>query len=150
MSETEAADPDATRAWARERRAAFEIQPLVEMHDGRRVAVGFELHLYAQLAMDGDAAARVADARDTHERLAAPPRSTLTAEHPAARVEISPSRAAAKLRPQAGYRPEMAVEGRILRREETFEPLDAGSRERLAPLEERLLALGLRRSGWGA
>ena len=62
MSETEAADPDATRAWARERRVAFEIQPLVEMHDGRRVAVGFELHLYAQLAMDGDAAARVADA----------------------------------------------------------------------------------------
>ena len=44
----------------------------------------------------------------------------------------------------------MAVEGRILRREETFEPLDAGSRERLAPLEERLLALGLRRGGWGA
>lgn len=139
-----------TRTWTCARRAAFEILPIEQMHDGRRVAVGFELNLYARLALDGDEGQRERDAAETHARLVALLRSVLTREHATARVEVSPRRGAAKLRPESGYRPEIALEARILRREETFLPLPTSTRQRLQPLEERLLDLGLRRGGWGA
>ena len=42
-------DDAATRVWARENRAAWELAPLVEMHEGRAVQVGFRLHLYARV-----------------------------------------------------------------------------------------------------
>jgi hypothetical protein len=80
MGEWAGMTPDEARLRARARRAAFEVQPLVEAHDGQRVTVGFEVNLYAGLAT----------------------------EHPTARVQ------------------------------------------KLQPLEDALLDLGLRRGGWGA
>lgn len=150
MGESAGMNPDEARLWARARRAAFEVQPLVEAHDGQRVTVGFEVNLYAGLATEGDAEERSRDAEETHARLVGLLESVLTAEHPTARVEIAPRRAGVKLRPEAGYRPEIVAEARIARRSETFEPLAGETRQKLQPLEDALLDLGLRRGGWGA
>ena len=44
-----AIDLEATRTWAKENRAAWDLGRLVEMHEGKPVQVGYTLTLYARV-----------------------------------------------------------------------------------------------------
>ncbi len=46
--------------WAREKRVAFEVAPLVEMREGEKLQVGFTLTLYAAVPMELPAGAAFA------------------------------------------------------------------------------------------
>jgi hypothetical protein len=136
--------------WAREHKACFDVQPLVEVHKGQKVQLGFELSLYAELPMDVPPPERRERGVALQQALREILESVVTAEHPTARLDIEPPRTAAKLRPETGLAPEVELRARITRREESFAPIGPDARQGLAPIEDRLLGLGLRRGSWGS
>ena len=135
--------------WARVHKACFEILPLIEMHKGEKVQVGFELSLFAQIPTD----APVAEGRQRSLEVCATLREILESlvgpEHATVRLEVGPVSPTEKLRPEAGYAPEVELSAQIVRRHETFEPVPQDSREVLAFLEAGLNALGLREGSAG-
>ena len=130
--------------WARAHKACFDVQPLIEMHKGEKVQVGFELRLYAQMpprgqGVDERGARILGTLREMLQSVVGP-------DHPVARLEIAwPS--AARVRPETGMTPEVELLARIVRRSGTFEPVPQDARQNLAFLEEGLIALGMKRGG---
>jgi hypothetical protein len=139
--------PDRTEpsAWARAHKACFEIQPLIEVHDGKKVQVGFELSLYAQMDMKAPPGEAKQGHAETYRRLREMLESVVGPEHPVARLDIAPLRAAAKLRPETGFAPEIELSARVVRKHDTFEAVPAEARAGLGFLEDGLLALGIAR-----
>jgi len=128
--------------WAKAHKACFDVQPLIEMHKGEKVQVGFELRLYAQMPPDGERAG--AASMEIYGRLREMLESVVGPDHPVARLEIS-SPSAARVRAETGMTPEIELSARIVRRQGTFEPVPPDARENLAFLEHGLIGLGLRR-----
>jgi hypothetical protein len=131
--------------WVRAHKASFEIHPLVELHKGEQVEVGFEINLFARM----DRTVPAEEARQSnlaiHHTLREMLESLVGPEHPTARLEVGPLRTAATLRSKRDFAPEVELQARVIRRGETFAPVPEGARGRLAFLEDGLLALGLRR-----
>jgi hypothetical protein len=132
-------------AWARAHKASFEIQPLVERHKGKQVEVGFEVSLFARMDRDVPAEEARPSNLAIYHKLREMLESLVPADHPVARLDVGPLRTAAKLRSKRDFAPEVELSARVIRRRETFEPVAADARARLAFLEDGLLALGLRR-----
>jgi hypothetical protein len=135
--------------WARAHKACFEILPLIEMHKGEKVQVGFELSLFAQIPPEVSLAEASQRSLEIGERLREMLESLVGPEHPTARLDIGPVSPAETLRPEAGYAPEVELSAQIVRRHETFEPVPQDSRELLAFLEAGLNALGLHQGSAG-
>ena len=65
-----------------------------------------------------------------------------------ARLEVDPFDAAARLRPETQFAPEVLLSARLFHGSDLLVPVEAGERERLKPLEERLHELGLKPRSW--
>lgn len=134
-------------AWTREHRVAYELAPLLEMRRGEKVPAGFTLSLYAAIPMELPAGAERQQAyRELLGELQALLEAAVPAEKRSARVELDPPRTAL-LRPENEFKPEVGLTWRLFHPGEPA-PATAEDRERLAALEKRLAALGLKRGHW--
>ena len=137
------------RTWAEEVKAAWEVTPLIEMEKGSPVQVGFELSLFARVPNDvppgTDPQAAVEALWDRMREIA---ESLLPLAGPDARIEIDPFEAAARLRPETQFAPEVLLSARLYHGSNLLQPVRAGDRELLKPLEDRLHDLGLKPRTW--
>jgi hypothetical protein len=144
-----AIDPAECRTWAQQARAAWEVSPLVEMERGAQVQVGFELELYARVPTEVPPSAESQDAFEAlWDRLREIAESLLPLAGADARLEVDPFEAAARLRPETQFTPEVLLSARLFHGSDLLAPVKPGDRERLKPIEERLHELGLRARSW--
>jgi hypothetical protein len=139
-------DVASTRSWAKENKAAWEVEPLFEMHDGERIQVGFQLDLYARLPGGLPTSEQAFGAFWDRLREIAESLLPLVGSH--ARMALDPFDAAGRLRPETGFAPEVLLQARLFHASDSFEPLDEGDRDRMRSIEERLKELGLRPRSW--
>jgi hypothetical protein len=139
-------DVDATRSWAKEHKAAWEVEPLFEMRGAERVQVGYELDLYVRLPAGLPTAEQAFTALWDCLREIAESLLPLVGEQ--ARMEVEPFEAAGRLRPETGFAPEVLLQARLFHATDYFAPAGDQDRDRLRPIEERLAQLGLRARSW--
>jgi hypothetical protein len=139
-------DVASTHSWAKENKAAWEVEPLTEMHDGERVQVGFALDLYARLPAGLPTAEQAFGA--LWDRLREIAESLVPLVGPQARMEVDPFEAAGRLRPETGFAPEVLLQARLFHASDYFAPLSDQDRDRMRPIEGRLTELGLRARSW--
>jgi uncharacterized protein YecE (DUF72 family) len=136
--------------WSRTHKACWEVGPLVDLHEGRKVQVGFEFSIFAQfpatVTSSDERMVAFPKLRAQLEELAA---AVFPAEGPVARFEVAPIETAVRLRSEAEFAPEMLLTVRVFHKQEYFQAVDASARQRLAPLEDRLKAHGLKARAWG-
>ena len=137
------------RNWAQQAKAAWEVTPLIEMERGAQVQVGFELSLFARVPTDlppsADPQAAVEALWDRMREIA---ESLAPLAGTDARVEVDPFEAAARLRPDTQFAPEILLSARLFHGSDLLAPVEPGDRERLKPLEDRLHELGLKQRSW--
>lgn len=138
-----------TQAWARSNRAAWELRPLVEMVRGERRQVGFVLNLYARIPVE----MRPSPERDravlaTWDRLREIAVSLAGLGREGEQVEVAPFDAAARLRSENHFEPEVLLESRIVHPARYLDAVAPDEREHLQPLEQRLRELGIRPGHW--
>jgi hypothetical protein len=142
-------DPDEAREWARENRAAWELSPFVQMHQGQPVQVGYTLTLYARVPTEIPPSRERREAvLATWDRLRGIADALVAQEPEGTDIEVDAYDAEERFRRENGFRSEVTLYARIVHEKDYFAPVEAGDRERLRPLEERLRALGLRRDHW--
>jgi hypothetical protein len=144
-----AIDPAETRVWAAENKAAWELMPLIEMHRGERVQVGYELDLYARVPTEvaaGEDGERAMEA--IWDRLREIAESLVPAGSTVTRIDVDPFEAADRLRPETQFAPEILLKARLFHASDYFAPVREDDRQRLKPLEDRLHELGLRARSW--
>jgi hypothetical protein len=151
LSQPEDAGGDAgTQSWARQTMAAWELTPLVEMHKGERVQVGYELELYARIPADRPAGdeqrQHVVEALWDKLREIAESLPPALGEH--ARIEVEPFEAADRLRPETDFAPEVLLKARLFHASDYFAPVGEDDRRRMKTIEEQLSGLGLRARSW--
>jgi hypothetical protein len=111
------------------------------------VQSGFTLSLYAAVPMHLPAGAeRQAAGRKLWDELKALAEAVVPEAERGARVELDPPHTAL-LRPENEFKPEVGLTWRIFHPGEPT-PVTAEDRDRLAVLEKRLAALGLKRGRW--
>jgi hypothetical protein len=144
-----AIDPAECRTWAQQAKAAWEVTPLIEMERGAQVQVGFELSLFARVPVDlppdSDREAAVERIWDRMREIA---ESLVPLAGKDARLEVDPFEAAARLRPETQFAPEVLLSARLFHGSDLLAPVRTGDRERLKPLEDRLHDLGLKSRSW--
>jgi hypothetical protein len=144
-----AIDPAECRAWAAQAKAAWEIAPLVEVEKGVQVQVGFELNFFARVPTDlPPGPERQAAVERLWDRLRGIAESLLPLAGADARIEADPFEAAARLRPDTQFAPEVLLSARLFHGADLLAPVRPGDRERLKPLEDRLHELGLKARSW--
>jgi hypothetical protein len=131
-------------AWAREHRACFQNAAMTEAVKGERVQVGFSLTLYVAAPLEStsgpDRMQAVGKLWDELKELAAdvaPPeeRTALVQLEQAARVV---------LRPENEFKPEVGLTFNVFPRASGLAGVTNADRERMAAIEKRLLALGVK------
>lgn len=144
-----AVDAASCRIWAGEVKAAWEVTPLIEMEKGAAVQVGFELNLFARVP-EGlpPGPERQAGVETLWDRMREIAESLVPLAGPDARIEVDPYEAAARLRPETQFAPEMLLSARLYHGSNLLAPIEPGDRELLKPLEERLHELGLKQRSW--
>lgn len=136
---------DEWREWAREHRARYEVRPLVAMQGDRRVQVGFEFELAASLpAATAAGTSREPAIRNVMTTLADLARRVFPAEGEVARFELAPAHGVAQLCKETGFRPEVRRAVKIVHREDVWQSVEEGDRERLVPFERRFKELGVK------
>jgi hypothetical protein len=142
-------DPAECRTWAEHAKAAWEVTPLVEQQKGERVQVGFELGLFGRIPIEiPPGPERQAAAERVWDRLREIAESLLPLAGVDGRIEVDPYEAAARLRPETQFAPEMLLTARLFHGSDLLAPAKEGDRERLRPLEDRLHDLGLKPRSW--
>jgi hypothetical protein len=142
-----AIDPAECREWAQQVKAAWEVSPLVEMERGTQVQVGFELELYARIPAELPPSDKGEEASEAiWDRLREIAESLLPLAGANARLEVDPFEAAARLRPETQFAPEVLLSARLFHGSDLLAPVQPGDRERLKPVEDRLLELGLKKA----
>jgi hypothetical protein len=137
------------RIWAQEAKAAWELRPLVDQQKGERIQVGFEIDLYARLPIDvPPGPQRQASAERLWDRLREIAEQLLPVAGVDGRLEVDPYEAAARLRPETQFAPEMLLTARLFHGSDHRVAVKEGDRERLKPLEDRLHDLGLKPHSW--
>jgi len=142
-------DPAECRTWAQQAKAAWEVTPLIALEKGVQVQVGFELSLFARMPTDlPPGAGRQAVVENLWDRMREIAESLLPLAGADARVEVDPYEAAARLRPETQFAPEILLSARLFHGSNLLEPSKPGDRERLKPIEDRLHELGLKPRSW--
>jgi hypothetical protein len=142
-------DPAECRAWAQQVKAAWDVSPLIEMERGQQVQVGFELELYARVPTEvPPSMERLSAVEAIWDRLRAIAESLLPLAGRDARLEVDPFDAAARLRPETQFAPEVLLSARLFHGPDLLAPVRPGDRERLKPVEDRLGELGLKARSW--
>lgn len=132
-------------AWSKEHKACFEITPMIEMYEGQKLQVGYEVNLFAQIVPGPDSARLFGE---TWEKLKGIAQMLLPPEATKARLEVAPYRPAARLRPENEMAPEVMLGARIFHAAEYFKTVTEQERAALSGLEKRLTALGLKQGHW--
>lgn len=144
-----AIDPAECRAWAAQAKAAWEVTPLIALERGTQVQVGFELSLFARVPTEiPPGPERQAAVERLWDRLREVAESLLPLAGADGRIEVDPFEAAARLRPETQFAPEVLLSARLFHGPDLLVPVQAGDRERLKPLEDRLHDLGLKARSW--
>ena len=144
-----AIDPAECRTWAQQARAAWEVTPLLEQRKGERIQVGFELNLFARMPTEiPPGPERQAAVERLWDRLREIAESLLPLAGVDGRIDVDPFEAAARLRPETQFAPEMLLTARVYHGSDLTVPAKEGDRERLKPLEDRLQDLGLKARSW--
>ena len=142
-------DAAESRIWARQVKAAWELRPLIDQQKGQRIQVGFELELYARVPTEvPPGAERQAGAERLWDQLREIAELLLPLAGADCRLEVDPYEAAARLRPETQFAPEMLLTARLFHGSDLRIPAKEGDRERLKPLEDRLHDLGLKSRSW--
>jgi hypothetical protein len=141
-------DDEATRAWAIEKKACWEIVPLVERHHGELMQVGFDLSLFARIPDLPAGDERFAEVHAMWDRLREIADSLGGLLAGDGRIEVDPFEEAGRLRPETGFAPEIMLQARLFHSAEYFTPPSAADRARLRPIEQRLGELGLHAKAW--
>jgi hypothetical protein len=142
-------DPAECRIWAQQTKAAWDVSPLIEMERGAPIQVGFELELYARVPTEAPPSAEGQDAVEAiWDRLREIAESLLPLAGADGRIEVDPYEAAARLRPETQFTPEVLLSARLFHGADLLVPMEEGDRERLKPLEDRLHELGLKARSW--
>jgi hypothetical protein len=116
------------------------------MSGGERRTTGYTLSLYAAAPMERAAGAERQQAgRALWDELKALAEAAVPAAERTARAELEPPKAAV-LRPENEFKPEVGLTWRIFR--PGAAPAAGDDRDRLAGLEKRFAALGLKRGRW--
>jgi len=136
-------------AWARQNQASYEINPLIEMHEGQKLQIGYEVNLFAEFPTGRDAGPERQEAiMGIWERLRQVAERLLPPEATKARVEVAPFRAAARLRPENEMEPEVMLTARLFHANDYFAPVDESERLAVTALEKRLSGMGLKHGHW--
>ena len=142
-------DPAECSRWAQQVKAAWEVTPLIEMERGAQVRVGFELSLFARVPLDvPEGPEREAAVLALWDRMGELAESLLPLAGADGRLDVDPFEAAARLRPETQFAPEIMLKARLFHGSSLLEPSQPGDRERLRPLEARLHELGLKPRSW--
>lgn len=141
-------EPDDLGAWIEEHRVCWELSPRFEVHEHRKIRVGFDLTLFARHPeswTDDPGCEQCFRHWETLKTiaLAVLPRGA----HPS-RCEFSPFDASFHLRPETHWEPEVELSVAILHRDATFEDVDEDQRKVAAEIEEGLKRLGARPRVW--
>jgi hypothetical protein len=131
-------------AWARQHRAAFQTVPLIEDVRGEKVQVGFSLTLYVAAPLEnapgpqrGEAVGRL------WEELMALAEDIGPEDQRTARVQVEQA-ARVVLRPENEFRPEVGLTFHLFPGSRSMAAVTAEDRERVALVEKRLLAFGVK------
>jgi hypothetical protein len=131
-------------AWIAENHCSYDIAPIVELQEGNRTEVGFELNLHAQLPWKGESTPALrAKADEIREKLTELVHALVPKDSEKARFEIVPYQAAVRFA-RGGGLPEMTRTVRIFHRD--FRNVEAEDRAKFGPFEERLRSLGFKRA----
>jgi hypothetical protein len=135
-------------AWAREHRVAFEVAPLLEVKGDAKVQIGFTLSLWAAAPSDRPPGPEQEGAvRKLWEELRALAETAVPVAERTAAAEIEPPHTAV-LRPENDCKPEVGLTWRLFHRDDYLAPVTGADRDRLAVVEKRLMALGLKQGRW--
>ena len=136
--------------WARTHRARFELEPLVELIEGKQIQVGLTVFLYARFPMEEkEGAKRRAQAEEILTGLRDIVQKLQPGGESAARMQIQPFRQAAVLSPQGGMEPEIAVEARFFHAGDYTKEVTREEKDKLlSGIRHGLTAAGLKEGQW--
>jgi hypothetical protein len=131
-------------AWAREHRACFQNAPMIEVVKAERVQVGFSLTLYVAAPIDGTPGPeRTAAIEKLWDELKELAEDVAPSEERTARVQLEQA-ARVVLRPENEFKPEVGLTFHIFPRPAAPTGVSNADRDRMAQLEKRLLAFGVK------
>ena len=131
-------------AWITDNHCSYDIAPIVELQEGDRAEVGFELNLHAELPWKGEATPELrAKATEIREKLTELVNALVPKASEKARFEIAPFRRAVRFAGGGGL-PKMTRTVRIFHRD--FRNVEPEDRAKFGPFEERLRSLGFKRA----
>lgn len=140
---------DQWQAWAREHKVCYDVGPLMRKDGDKLVQVGFEFEIAARLP---DATAGVESRQQATRHLlsamAQLAHRVFPTEGDVARFELAPFQPVAQLRKETGFRPEVRRVVQVYRKENFWQSVGEGDRQRLGPLEQRLRELGVKAGSW--
>ncbi len=137
------------KAWARERRAAFETVPLTELVEGERVQVGFSLSLYVTAPLEQPAGPqRMERVRTLWEELKAFAEAVAPRDRRTARVDVD-QEARVVLRPANHFAPEVGLTFHLFPRGTALAAVTDQDRERMTQFKKRLIAFGVKQARTG-
>ena len=140
---------DQWQAWARENKVCYEVRPLMHTHDDELVQVGFEFEIAARLP-DAEPGSEAGQDVTRHliREMAQLAHRVFPTEGEVARFELAPFQPVAQLRKETGLQPELRRVVQVYHKEDFWQRVGAGDRERLGPLEQRLRELGVKAHSW--
>jgi hypothetical protein len=131
-------------SWAREHRACYQVAPIVEYVRGNNVQVGFSVTVYVAAPLESKAGPQreqaVARLWDELKLLA---QDVAPEEQRTARVQVEQS-ARVVLRPENEFKPEVHLTFHLFPRGLSMEAVTQADRDRMAQLEKRLQAFGVK------
>ena len=130
-------------AWAREHRAAFELDPLIELVRGATVQVGFSLTIYVAAPMEEAPGQRLEAVRRLWDELKELAEDVSPEAQRTSRVQLDQA-ARVVLRPANEFKPEVGLTFHVFPRGESLASVTPEDRERMTRLEKRLLSFGLK------
>jgi hypothetical protein len=143
-------DREEMRAWIREHRVCWELSPRYELHDHRRIPVGFDLSLFARHPDTFADSPGCEDCRRHHDVLREIVHAVLAEGPDRPRYEFAPFDGAVHLRPETGFTLEIELDVAILHRGSTFAEADARDRRTATEIQEALRGLGVQPRMWRA
>ena len=135
---------DTLRDWINEHSVCWDSSPMVEMYEGKRAQVGFELNLFGRIS----ASEGFSEGRALYRKLREIALFALPNEVRPSRYEVDPYHAALYFRPENGLTPEIQLTIRVLHRERYFDPIDACETKCANEITARLCTLGAQKSVW--
>jgi hypothetical protein len=130
--------------WIREHRCTYDIQPVMEIDEGERVHLGFELNLHAELPIGERITKELAkDVDEIRDRLGEILES-LIPKDVKARVERVPFRRGVRFPKGEGKNPMVTRSVRVFHPD--YSSVAEGDRQKLRPTEERLAQMGIVRA----